>query len=235
MESWVVRDIWQTTNIKRGGNFGLATVPIQLTAAGVKRSIDDALWKKGLRITPAKQHEFKVCHGLRKYFKTYAQRTMKEAEAEQLLGHSGGWSNVAYNRPPPEWLVEAYLKAVPDLTIYKKKENEALEQTQTLMTQMESKDQELKELKEQMADVIEQQQGFDLKFQRILEIVDQVGAITHGNGITEYIGEEIVKMMPRPPTEGQRLQKVREFQEERRRAADAPYRYDAPSTDDLWY
>lgn len=41
-ESWVVRDEWQTTNIRRrsGGNYGLATVPIQLTALGVKKSIE---------------------------------------------------------------------------------------------------------------------------------------------------------------------------------------------------
>jgi hypothetical protein len=46
-ESWVVRDEWQKTNVKRGccGTYGLATIPIQLKASGVKKSIDDALWK----------------------------------------------------------------------------------------------------------------------------------------------------------------------------------------------
>jgi hypothetical protein len=63
-ESWVVRDIWQMTSIKRGGNYGLATIPIQLEAYGVKKCIDDALWTSGIRITPSKHHEFKECHGL---------------------------------------------------------------------------------------------------------------------------------------------------------------------------
>ena len=158
----MVRDIWQTTSIKRGGNYGLATVPIQLTADGVKKSIDDALWKKGLRVTPAKQHEFKVCHGLRKYFKTYAQRTMTESRVEQLMGHTGGWSNEAYNRPPDDWLIEDYLKAVPDLTIYKQTQNQVIaEQTQTLMTQMESKDQDIAELREQMNNMLKDFRSYD--------------------------------------------------------------------------
>jgi len=44
--------------------------------------------------------------------------------------------------------------------------------------------------------------------------------------VTSFIGEEIVKMMPRQPTKEQRLQRIRKFQEERRRKADAKYLYD---------
>jgi len=40
----VVRDEWRKTNVRRGGTYGLATIPIQLKASGVKKSIDDALW-----------------------------------------------------------------------------------------------------------------------------------------------------------------------------------------------
>ena len=130
-ESWVLRDKWQRTNVRRSGHRGLATIPKQLKEGAIKRSIDDALWKSGIRVTPSKRHEFKECHGMRKYFKTYAQRTMKEADVERLLGHAGGWSNAAYNRPPDDWLVEEYLKAVPDLTIYK-----PLEQTQALAQEL---------------------------------------------------------------------------------------------------
>jgi len=130
-ESWVLRDKWQRTNVRRSGHRGLATIPKQLKEGAIKRSIDDALWKSGIRVTPSKRHEFKECHGMRKYLKTYAQRTMKEADVERLLGHAGGWSNAAYNRPPDDWLVEEYLKAVPDLTIYK-----PLEQTQALAQEL---------------------------------------------------------------------------------------------------
>jgi hypothetical protein len=114
-ESWVLRDKWQTVNVKRGGYHSLVTRPRRLKSSGVKSSIDKALWKQGIRITPSRRHDFKECHGFRKYCKTYAQRTMKEVDVERLLGHAGNWSNAAYNRPPNDWLVEEYLKAVPDL------------------------------------------------------------------------------------------------------------------------
>src|SRR5215467_2780635 len=99
----------------------------------------------------------------RKYFKTYAQRTIKEADVERLLGHSGGWSNAAYNRPPDDWLIEEYLKAVPDLTIYKPiEESQAI--VQELNAQVAYNDQEIRALREQnqimneqLAAVIEQQ------------------------------------------------------------------------------
>jgi hypothetical protein len=48
-ESWVMRDIWQTSNIKYGAKFGLATNPKKLKASGVKRLIEQALWEQGLR------------------------------------------------------------------------------------------------------------------------------------------------------------------------------------------
>ena len=140
-----MRDKWQTTNVnRRGGNYGLGTIPKQLKANGIKSHIDDALWRVGLRVMSAKHHEFKECHGFRKYFKTYAQRTMKFDNVERLLGHAGHWSDAAYNRPPEDWLIEAYLKAVPDLTIYKPAA------TEEQLKWMDSKDQEVQQLKEQM-------------------------------------------------------------------------------------
>src|SRR5215469_9435815 len=100
---------------------------------------------------------------------------------------------------------------------------------QTLRNEiLQVKDQEIQELRKQLADVIEQQQGFDMKFHKLLDIVDQMSVIVHdeGGGVVSFIGEEIVKLMPRPATKEQRLQKMREFQEERRKKADAKYLYD---------
>lgn len=45
---------------------------------------------------------------------------------EKFLGHTGNWSDAASSRPLPDWLVEAYLKAVPDLTIYKQDDGVAV-------------------------------------------------------------------------------------------------------------
>jgi hypothetical protein len=83
--------------------------------------------QQSIRVTPTKHHEFKECHGFRKYFKTYAQRTMKEKDVERLMGHAGNWSDAAYSRPLEDWIIEEYIKAVPDLTIYKP--NEVAKQT----------------------------------------------------------------------------------------------------------
>ena len=41
-ESWEVRGKWQITNVRRrwhGGNYGLATIPKQLKASGVKANM----------------------------------------------------------------------------------------------------------------------------------------------------------------------------------------------------
>jgi len=100
---------------------------------------------------------------------------------------------------------------------------------QTLRNEiLQVKDQEIQELRKQLGDVIEQQQGFDMKFYKLLDFVDRLSVITQdeGGGMTSFIGEEIVKMMPRQPTEEQRLQRIREFQEDRRKKADAKYLYD---------
>jgi hypothetical protein len=42
-ESWVMRDIWQTTNITYGANLGLATCPKKLKSSGIKRLLERAL------------------------------------------------------------------------------------------------------------------------------------------------------------------------------------------------
>ena len=67
------------------------------------------------------------------------------------------------------------------------------------------KDQELQDLRKQLADLVEQQQGFDMKLKKLLHIVDQTAQMTDGEGpwseVTDnFLGEEIVKMMSQPTT-----------------------------------
>lgn len=163
-ESWVLRDKWQLTGRRPtsgnhgGGNYGLASAPKQLKASGVKSNIDDTLWKVGLRITAAKHHEFKECHGFRKYFKTYAQRTMKPESVEKLMGHAGNWSDAAYNRPLEDWLIEDYLKAVPDLTIYREDQVTELKKQIGIMEQdFKSNNERVVEQRRQEVEVIQTQ------------------------------------------------------------------------------
>ena len=48
-DSWLMRDIWQTSNMKYGAKFGLATNPKKLKSSGIKTLIEQALWEQGIR------------------------------------------------------------------------------------------------------------------------------------------------------------------------------------------
>jgi integrase len=118
-ESWLMRDIWQTTNVIYGANFGLATVPKKLDSKGINKLLFRALWTQGIRtklLEGQKRHEFKAAHGFRKYFKTHAEQTMKSINVEILMGHSIGVSD-SYYKPKENEILNDYLKAVDSLTI----------------------------------------------------------------------------------------------------------------------
>jgi integrase len=58
--SWVIRDLWQTTNMNYGANWGLATNPKRLKSSGIKRLLERALWEQGVRqplVDNTKRHE----------------------------------------------------------------------------------------------------------------------------------------------------------------------------------
>ena len=118
-DSWVMRDIWQTTNMKYGARLGLATFPKKLKSSGIKRLLERALWEEGLR-HPLKykerRHEWKAAHGFRKYYKTHAEQVMKPINVEITMGHDIGVSASSY-KPTEREVLEDYLKAVDVLTI----------------------------------------------------------------------------------------------------------------------
>jgi integrase len=69
-ESWVMRDLGDT-RVAQGR--GLVTKPKKLTALGVKRLMERAIWAQGLRkkLEPGKKrHPYQANHSLRKWFKT---------------------------------------------------------------------------------------------------------------------------------------------------------------------
>ena len=120
-ESWIIRDIWQTTNMTYGAKFGLATMPKQLKSIAINRLIDRALWEQGIR-HPLKdgerRHEFKTVHGFRKFFKTHCEQVMKSINVEILMGHTIGVSD-SYYKPSEKEILEDYMKAIDVLTIHK--------------------------------------------------------------------------------------------------------------------
>lgn len=107
-ESWVIRDIWQTTNIDYGAKLGLATCPKKLKSSGIKRLIERALWEQGIRhtLTPGtKRHEWKAAHGFRKFYKSRAEQVMKPINVEITMGHDIGVSK-SYYKPTEKEAVD---------------------------------------------------------------------------------------------------------------------------------
>jgi hypothetical protein len=118
-ESWVMRDLWQTTNMNYGAKWGLATSPRQLKSLAIKRLLDRALWEQGIRqklSAGVKRHEWKEGHGYRKFFKSHAEQVMWPANVERLMGHDLGVSE-SYWKPTESGVLRDYLKAVDLLTI----------------------------------------------------------------------------------------------------------------------
>jgi integrase len=140
-ESWVMRDIWQTTNIDYGAKLGLATCPKKLKSSGIKRLIERALWKQGLRqplTKGVKRHEYKAAHGFRKFYKSHAEQVMRPINVEITMGHDIGVS-ASYYKPQAGAVLQDYLKAVDLLTINSDK---LILQKQVLELKEKSKDSE---------------------------------------------------------------------------------------------
>ncbi|MPZ07064.1 MAG: hypothetical protein GEU26_11730 [Nitrososphaeraceae archaeon] len=117
--SWVMRDIWQTTNVNYGAKVGLATAPKKLKSSGIKRLLERALWEQGIRQSlpdGVRRHEWKSAHGFRKFYKTHAEQVMRPINVEITLGHNIGVS-ASYYKPRESEVLEDYLKAVESLTI----------------------------------------------------------------------------------------------------------------------
>jgi hypothetical protein len=98
-DSFVMRDIWQTTNITYGANLGLATCPKRLKSSGIRRLLERALWEQRLRhplANGAKRHEWKAAHGFRKYYKSHAEQVMRPINVEITMGHDIGISESYY-------------------------------------------------------------------------------------------------------------------------------------------
>ena len=154
--SWVMRDLWDTQiKISRG----LVSVPKQLTAIGVKRLMERAIWAQGLRNElPAgkKRHPFATNHSLRKYFKTRCELDgMKPINIENLMGHSTGSSD-PYYRPTENDLLQDYLKCMDALTVNDEKTlqtkveeiaNKSKDNEYLINTRLSEKNKEIQDMK----------------------------------------------------------------------------------------
>jgi len=75
-ESWLIRNLWKTTNMRYGSKSGLAQHPVRLRSSGIKSLVCKALFQQNVRPIlekGSKRHEFKGLHGFRKFFKTHCE------------------------------------------------------------------------------------------------------------------------------------------------------------------
>jgi integrase len=118
-DSWVMRDIWQTSERSYGAYFGLAENPRQLKSLGIKSLIERAIHSQGLWKPLSegnRRREWKGVHGFRKFFKTQTELVMKSINVEVCIGHNIGVSK-SYYKPTTKEVLEDYMKAIDLLTI----------------------------------------------------------------------------------------------------------------------
>jgi len=138
-DSFLMRDLWQTTNTQYATRNGLATFPKRLKSSGIRRLIERALWEQGLRrpLKPSeRRHEWKTAHGFRKFYKTRAEQVMKPINVEITIGHNIGIS-ASYYKPTEKEVLEDYLKAVELLSISNNKSKELKEEIKQLLERNE--------------------------------------------------------------------------------------------------
>lgn len=159
-DSWVMRDLWKTTNIDSSSRSGSAIHPKQLKNEAIRTLLCRALIHQNIRTElkdGQKRHEFKAAHGFRKFFKTKCEQTMMPANIEILMGHDLGVSK-SYYKPTENELLKDYIKSIDSLTINEenklKKEVKELtkrnnEKDYILNVALLGKDKEIEDLKKQ--------------------------------------------------------------------------------------
>lgn len=132
-ESWVMRDIWQTSERSYGASFGVAKNPQKLTASGIKSLIERALHAQGMwqpLQDGKKRREWQGAHGFRKFFKTQAEQVMKTLNVEFCMGHRSDKLQKAYFKPKENDILDDYMKAFELLTV--SEENKLRKEIETL-------------------------------------------------------------------------------------------------------
>jgi integrase len=177
-ESWLMRNMWQTTEFIYGAKWGLVKYPKKLESIGIKSFIERAIKSQGIIKKPLveneKRREWKSVHGYRKFFKSHAEQVMKPIHVEMLLGHNIGLSG-SYYKPTEKQILEDYVNAIEILTINKEnllskqiqqiKQN-SKENEYTIKGKLLEKDEEMKEMKEQINEM-------NKKFEQVFTMIQQ--------------------------------------------------------------
>lgn len=120
-DSWVMRDLWQTTESRHGANYGVAQYPKQLKHSGVKSLLERAARAQGIfKPLPqgVRRREWKIAHGIRKYTNTMMIKAhVNSVVKEFLLGHTLQMDNNYFRPNFEDDIVPEYLKALDLLTL----------------------------------------------------------------------------------------------------------------------
>ncbi|HSF51255.1 MAG TPA: hypothetical protein VLA74_10890 [Nitrososphaeraceae archaeon] len=120
-ESWVLRDLWETSNTKYGDLDKQASNPSKFNSTGVKTMLSRAWHHQGVWTVlkdGEKRHEFKLAHGFRKFFETQTQKVMNHNNIKILMGHSSSMGlSKNYYKPTEKEVLENYLHAIHLLTV----------------------------------------------------------------------------------------------------------------------
>jgi integrase len=121
-DSWLMRDLWQTTTKKRG-SIGIAAYPKPLKSSGIKSLMERALKTQGIEkiLKEGTNHntrrEWKVLHGFRKFFNSVlVNANVNHTKKERLMGHDTRLDN-NYFKPNSQDLLDSYLTVVNSLTL----------------------------------------------------------------------------------------------------------------------
>lgn len=122
-ESWVMRDLWQTTKQQKRGCVGIAAYPKPLKSTGIKSLMERAIKAQGVAkiLKEGNNHntrrQWKVLHGYRKWFNSVlVNANFSHTKKEKLMGHDLKLDN-SYFKPHEEELLEAYLSVANLLTL----------------------------------------------------------------------------------------------------------------------
>ncbi len=177
-ESWLMRNMWQTTEFIYGAKWGLVKYPKKLESIGIKSLIERAIKSQGIIKKPLveneKRREWKSVHGYRKFFKSHAEQVMKPIHVEMLLGHNIGLSG-SYYKPTEKQILEDYVNAIEILTINKENilsreikeiKQSSKENEYTIKGKLLEKDEEIKGMKEQINEM-------NKKFEQVFSMIQQ--------------------------------------------------------------
>jgi integrase len=126
-----------------------------------------ALWRRaGLRAAGSRRHEVQAVHGFRKFFATRMENAgVGRLVVETLMGHRVGVAS-NYYKPSEKELLEAYVKAVSELTI-----SEAEEMREEMAMRLEENREKILELERINLELQEKLSMIEKEIARLKEIL----------------------------------------------------------------